>query len=94
MNSKKTLAIDLRWIDASGVGMYIRGIMPGIIEMLHDTSIVGIGDNSRLKDFPWSQSPNLRIVDCRAGRYSLAEQFQLPLAIPRNADLFFSPYYG
>jgi glycosyltransferase involved in cell wall biosynthesis len=93
MNSKKTLAIDLRWIDASGVGMYIQGIMPGIIEMLHDTSIVGIGDSSRLKDFPWSQSPNLRIVNCRAGRYSLAEQLQLPLAIPPSSDLFFSPYY-
>jgi glycosyltransferase involved in cell wall biosynthesis len=35
----------------------------------------------------------MRLIDCRAGRYSLAEQIQLPLAIPSGTDLFFSPYY-
>jgi glycosyltransferase involved in cell wall biosynthesis len=89
----KTLAIDLRWIDASGVGVYIKGIMPGLVERLGDVSIVGLGDRSRLEQFPWSRAGNLRFVDCRAGRYSLAEQIQLPLAIPRTTDLFFSPYY-
>ncbi|MCU1225274.1 MAG: hypothetical protein JWQ42_3367 [Edaphobacter sp.] len=89
----KTLCIDLRWIDSSGVGVYIKGILPGIVERLGDVSIVGIGDRSRLEEFSWSRSPNLRVVDCRAGRYSLAEQAQLPFAIPRGTDLFFSPYY-
>jgi glycosyltransferase involved in cell wall biosynthesis len=89
----KTLCIDLRWIDASGVGIYIKGIMPGIVERLGDVSIVGIGDRSRLEEFSWSRAANVRLVDCRAGRYSLAEQVQLPLAIPRGTDLFFSPYY-
>ncbi|AXC11538.1 Glycosyltransferase [Acidisarcina polymorpha] len=87
------LAIDLRWIDSSGVGMYIKGILPGIVERLPDVAIVGIGDRSRLEDFPWAHAPNMRLVDCRAGRYSMAEQIQLPLAIPSNTDLFFSPYY-
>ncbi|QHS52986.1 glycosyltransferase family 1 protein [Edaphobacter sp. 12200R-103] len=35
----------------------------------------------------------MRLIDCRAERYSIAEQVQLPLAIPRETDLFFSPYY-
>jgi glycosyltransferase involved in cell wall biosynthesis len=90
----KNLCIDLRWIDSSGVGVYIKGIMPGIIERLRDVSIVGIGDRSRLKQFPWSRAANVRLIDCRAGRYSLAEQIQLPFAIPRHTDLFFSPYYS
>jgi glycosyltransferase involved in cell wall biosynthesis len=89
----KTLSIDLRWIDSSGVGVYIKGIMPGIVEQLGDVSIVGIGDRSRLEEFPWSRATNFRMVECRAKRYSLAEQVQLPLAIPRCTDLFFSPYY-
>jgi glycosyltransferase involved in cell wall biosynthesis len=91
---RRTLAIDLRWIDSSGVGVYIKGIMPGIVESLSDRSIVGIGDLSRLEEFAWSRAPNVRLVSCRAGRYSLAEQIQLPLAIPGSADLFFSPYYS
>ena len=67
--------------------------MPGIVEELEDISIVGLGDRSRLEDFSWSRAANVRLIDCRAGRYSLAEQIQLPLAIPSNVDMFFSPYY-
>lgn len=90
---RKILCIDMRWIDASGVGMYIKGIMPGIIDGLSDVSIIGIGDSARLQEFPWAQAENVQIVDCRAKRYSLQEQLQLPLAIPSHTDLFFSPYY-
>jgi glycosyltransferase involved in cell wall biosynthesis len=90
---RKTLCIDLRWIDNSGVGVYIKGIMPGIVEALSDVWIVGLGDPARLKDFAWSQAPNMRVIDCQAGLYSLSEQIQLPLAIPSGTDLFFSPYY-
>lgn len=93
MPKQKILSIDLRWIDSSGVGVYIQGIMPGIVKSLDDISIVGIGNRSRLKQFPWSRAANVRLIDCRAERYSLAEQAQLPFAIPSNTDLFFSPYY-
>jgi len=93
MRTHKTLAIDLRWIDSSGVGIYIKGILPGIVERLSDVSITGIGDRARLEEFPWTRAANVRLIDCKAGRYSLAEQVQLPLAIPRDSDLFFSPYY-
>src|SRR5260370_19143538 len=89
----KTLCIDLRWIDSSGVGVYIKGVMPGIVERLRDVVVVGIGDRARLQQLSWSRAANFRLVDCRAGRYSLAEQIQLPLAIPRGTNLFFSPYY-
>ncbi len=89
----KSLTIDLRWIDSSGVGIYIQGIMPGIVELLEDVSIIGLGDKERLEQFSWSGAANVRFADCRAGRYSIAEQIQLPLAIPAETDLFFSPYY-
>ena len=93
MPTQRTVCIDLRWIDNSGVGNYVQGILPGIVEKLRDVSIVGLGDRSRLSSFPWSQACNLRLVDCGAGRYSIAEQFQLPRTIPSKIDLFFSPYY-
>jgi glycosyltransferase involved in cell wall biosynthesis len=73
--------------------MYIQGIMPGIVEKLKDFSIIGLGDRSRLEEFSWTHAPNVQLVDCRAGRYSLAEQIRLPFAIPYDTDLFFSPYY-
>jgi glycosyltransferase involved in cell wall biosynthesis len=91
--SIKTLCIDLRWIDSSGVGVYIKGIMPGLVERLRDVSIVGLGDRTRLQQLPWTRAANIRLVDCQTGRYSLAEQIQLPLIIPHGTDMFFSPYY-
>jgi glycosyltransferase involved in cell wall biosynthesis len=93
MSRNRTLCIDLRWIDSSGVGMYIKGIMPGIVDQLRDVSIVGLGNRSRLEEFAWSRAANVRLIDCRAGRYSLAEQVALPRRIPSDTDLFFSPYY-
>ena len=93
MPTERTLCIDLRWIDSSGVGMYIKGILPGIVDCLRDISIVGLGDCPRLRSLPWSRAGNVRLVECRAGRYSIAEQVQLPRLIPSKACLFFSPYY-
>ena len=89
----KHLTIDLRWIDASGVGTYITGILPGIVEQLADVAITGLGDRTRLEQFPWASASNVRMVHCNPARYSLGEQWQLPRAIPADTDLFFSPYY-
>ena len=82
MPKSKTLCIDLRWIDSSGVRRYIKGLLPGLVEHLRDNSIVGLGDRARLANFAWSQAGNLRLADCRAERYSVAEQTELPRAIP------------
>lgn len=87
------LCIDLRWIDASGVGMYIKGIMPGLVDRLPDVKIVGLGDRARLQEFDWSCAANISLINCTAGRYSIAEQLHIPLAIPPRTDLFFTPYY-
>ncbi len=93
MPKARTLCIDLRWIDSSGVGMYIKGILPGLVNRLKDVSIVGLGDRARLSSFAWSEAGNVRLADCGAGRYSMVEQIELPRAIPAGVDLFFSPYY-
>lgn len=89
----RTLCVDLRWIDCSGIGSYIKGLMPGLTAALHDVAVVGLGHKERLLELSWAQAPNVRVIDCRASRYSLTEQFLLPLTIPRDTNLFFSPHY-
>jgi hypothetical protein len=61
--------------------------MPGIVRLFGDISIVGLGGRSRLEEFEWSRAPNVRLVECRARRYSLAEQIQVPIAIPKDTDV-------
>jgi glycosyltransferase involved in cell wall biosynthesis len=89
----KTLTADLRWIDCSGIGTYIKGIMPGLISAFRDLRIVGLGYQRRLQEFPWAHASHVELVECGAPRYSLAEQALLPLAIPRATALLFSPHY-
>lgn len=89
----KRLCIDLRWIDCSGIGTYIKCLMPGLIAQLADVAIVGLGAKDRLLELPWTGATNVEIIDCNADRYSLGEQLALPLAIPGDIDLFFSPHY-
>lgn len=90
---KKTICTDLRWIDCSGIGTYIKGLMPGLITALGDVRIVGMGPIERLREFPWSGAAHVELIDCAAKRYSLSEQIVLPRVIPPDTDLFFSPHY-
>jgi glycosyltransferase involved in cell wall biosynthesis len=90
---KKLLAIDLRWIHCSGIGTYIRGLMPGLVTAFSDVRIAGIGNKEKLQKYPWASASHFKIVDCDASRYSIAEQVVMPLAIPRGTDLFYSPHY-
>lgn len=89
----KTLCVDLRWIDCSGIGSYIKGLMPALTTLLHDVTIVGLGPKDRLTQFSWAHAPNVELIDCHLARYSLVEQLLLPFKIPSRTDLFFSPHY-
>ena len=88
-----SLCIDLRWIDKSGVGTYIKGVMPGLVKGLSDVSIIGLGSRRRLQEFAWSMASNVRLIESDAAVYSLAEQVQLLRLIPPETTLFFAPYY-
>jgi glycosyltransferase involved in cell wall biosynthesis len=85
--------MDLRWIRSSGVGVYIRGLMPGLVQQLADVRITGLGHPEILSELSWTQAANFSVVNAQSGRYSVAEQLELPRRIARDADLFFSPYY-
>ena len=87
------VAIDLRWIEASGVGNYIQGIMPEILDTLRDLAVTGLGSKEQIRQYSWASAANFSIVDCDFRRYSLQEQLRLPSSIPVSTDLFFSPYY-
>ncbi len=63
----KKLCIDLRWTDASGIGTYVKGIMPGIVSLLGDVSIVGLGDRSRLEEFEWGRAAICALSNARPG---------------------------
>lgn len=88
------LTIDVRMIQAAGVGTYIRQLVPRVAAALRGHSISLIGDSDDLKAFPWSREHPFRIINCKAPIYSIREQIELPVKIPEETALFWSPHYN
>ncbi len=87
------LTIDARMIDASGVGRYIRSLLP-YLAVNQGFSLTLLGHEDDLKKYGMFNSDRFRVVECNAKIYSLKEQFELAIKIPRACDLFWSPHYN
>lgn len=87
------LVIDARMYYASGIGTYLRNLIPAIVGKRPDIDFILLGDKKRLQVAEWVKSANTNLIDCTYPIYSIKEQFKLPGVIPDN-DLFFSPHYN
>ncbi len=86
------ITVDARMMRASGIGSYLRHILPVMISAKPEFVWHVLGDKSDLQRESWAESDNVHLIDCRASVYSIAEQYTLLGKIPR-CDLFFSPHY-
>lgn len=87
------ITIDVRWINASGIGTYIRHIVPGIVNALTEERFTLIGNSGDIKKLGITAGDRVQIVEAYSKMYSLHEQFEMPKLIPSNTRLFFSPHY-
>ena len=82
------IAIDVRMINHSGIGTYLRNLLPCLVNKYE---IVLLGSEVILSKFEWSQS--VQIINCKSEIYSLKEQFELLRKIP-ECDFFICPHYN
>ncbi len=87
------LVIDARMYYASGIGTYLRNLIPIIIGKRPDIDFVFLGDKQKLQKTGWADKRNIDIINCSIPIYSIKEQLKLPGIIPPN-DLFISPHYN
>jgi glycosyltransferase involved in cell wall biosynthesis len=88
-----TIAIDCRMIASSGIGVYLRGILPFLIKSNH--FLLLFGNNEKLKTY--EQNFNVTIISCDIKPFSLRESFFFPVKLKsrlNKADLFFSPFFN
>jgi len=85
----KHLVIDCRMINKSGIGTYLKNIIPGII--LSDEYNITCMGYDELKDFDWFE--NVKFDHLRAPILSFYEQIELPLKIPK-CDVFWTPNWN
>ena len=89
MINRINLVIDCRMIKMSGIGTYLKNIIPGLVtSQQFNITCMGYSD---LKDFSWYDSINY--IPLCSPILSLAEQLELPRKVP-SCDIFWSPNWN
>ena len=82
------LIIDFRMHKASGIGTYVKSLLPFLVEKFE---VILLGSKAEIRDYAWSKS--VKILECKSKIYSIKEQLELPIKIPK-CDIFWSPHYN
>jgi glycosyltransferase involved in cell wall biosynthesis len=88
-----TIAVDCRMIDSSGVGVYLRGILPWFLQTENNFLLLGNADQLQ----PFTSNKNITIISCDIKPFSIRELFFFPLKTLcqiNKARLFFSPFFN
>lgn len=80
-------------LSASGIGSYLRGILPPLVSRARGCAVSFLGDPRDAGLLPAQTVRRVRWIRCASPLYSAAEQIELPRRIPRDADLFWTPHY-
>jgi glycosyltransferase involved in cell wall biosynthesis len=87
------IAIDARKLRDFGIGTYIRNVLIELARLDHSTEYVLLCKPDDVAMMP-ALGPNFRLVQERAGLYSISEQIRLPMALSRErVDLLHEPHY-
>lgn len=88
------ITIDARWINSSGMGTYLRNVLPGVIAAFPESKFCLLGDRAVLSSLEWTKNDNIHLVQASASMYSLAEQWELIKIIPKETTLFWATHYN
>jgi len=88
------IVIDLRMINASGIGTYIQNLIPVIIEKFSNIEFVLLGYVEEMRKYSLVGRGNVTTIDLQAPIYSVVEQIALFNVIPKDTTLFWSPHYN
>ena len=94
MKNPGPVTVDIRMLRSSGIGTYLRNLVPLIIGACPDTKFYLLGKREQMATCDWAHADNVALVDCRAPIYSVAEQLDLFQKTPPDTALFWSPHYN
>lgn len=88
------IAIDARWINSSGMGVYLKNIIPEIAKYYNKHEIYLLGNSKVLRSMKGLNLNNIKYIEYNCKMYSILDQFILPFIIPSNTNLYFSTHYN
>jgi glycosyltransferase involved in cell wall biosynthesis len=88
------ITVDCRWIDASGIAVYLRECIPFFFDSTHTFLLLG---NAK-KLLPLiADKENITVLDCDVKPFSITELIAFPRCILKkinSGDLYYSPYFN
>lgn len=84
----KKIVIDYRMCNSSGIGTYIKNIVPYLVSKYE---IILLGNKGDVKNEKYCN--DVKVIEFRDKIYSIAEQLKYPFLIP-ECDVFWSPHYN
>lgn len=91
---KKSITVDVRMIENSGIGTYLQNLLPLIVKQLPTIKFYLLGPKEKLQKYEWFHGDNIENIDDDTPIYSLKEQIALKSKIPKQTTLFWSPHYN
>ena len=88
------ITIDCRMINASGIGTYIKNILPYVLNSFSNEYFFLLGNKNEIIKTGILKNPNVEVIDFNCPIYSIKEQILYPSVIPKNIALFWSPHYN
>ena len=83
-----SIVIDARMLNYTGIGTYLRNIVPFLNE---EFRLILLGSADEIMKFDWSAKVD--VIENHTGIYSIREQLNLPIRIPK-CDILWSPNYN
>ncbi len=89
------IVIDCRFVRHSGIGRYVREIVPRLLRHMSREKFTLLVSRGEWDEVFVQQCKAAHAFFCHveAGMYSLREQWEIPLRIPR-CDVFWAPHYN
>jgi glycosyltransferase involved in cell wall biosynthesis len=91
-NRRVNITVDVRMMWDSGIGSYIRHLVPRVMKILPRVRFFILGKPGEMKHWE-GFCGQAEFIEVKAPIYSLSEQIEIPGKIPRETDLFWSPHY-
>jgi glycosyltransferase involved in cell wall biosynthesis len=79
---------------ASGVGTYIRNLVPGILAARPKDQFYLLGRPGEMERGDGFRRSNSRWIPASSRIYTIQEQWEMARLIPPDSDLFWSPFYN
>ena len=81
-------------INASGIGTYLKNLIPLIISNFPNIKFTLLGKETELFELELNKFVNVDFIPFDIPIYTINEQVVVPSLIPKNTNLYWSPHYN